>query len=94
MQKEDARNGFPTPHRLIVTEIMNYLHSQRMIQVGDRVNYAGERAVIVFVIDDDCYSQKYGKQTWSYLGKGLGIEMEDGTLYHLPGPDEDLEPYM
>ena len=56
--------------------------------------YAEKPATIVFIIDDDSYSQRYPRKDWSYLGKGLGVEMKDKehTLYHLQTPDEDLEP--
>jgi hypothetical protein len=72
---------------------MKYVGTARTIKVGDHVRYAGIPGVIVFIIDDDCYSQKYSKNRWSYLGKGLGVELYDatGTLYHLNSPDEDLE---
>jgi hypothetical protein len=72
---------------------MNYVDTKKVIQVGDKVRYAGASGVIVFVIDDDSYSEHYPKKDWSYLGKGLGIELLDTerTLYHLDLPDEDLE---
>ena len=73
---------------------MNYNDTDRVIRVGDSVLYAGQRGVIVFVIDDDSYSKQYPKKDWSYLSKGLGVEVQDKehTLYHLETPDEDLEP--
>ena len=71
---------------------MNYVHSDQPIRVGDRVTYAGSPGVIVFVIDDDSYSKAYERQHWSYLKKGFGFELDDGTLFHLDEPDEDLEP--
>lgn len=73
---------------------MKYLDTERVIQVGDHVLYAGAPGVIVFVIDDDSYSEEYPKKDWSHLGKGLGVELRDQTrtLYHLDTPDEDLEP--
>jgi hypothetical protein len=70
---------------------MKYLDSETVICVGDRVVYAGSRGVIVFIIDDDSYSGKYEKAHWSYLNKGLGVELDDGTLIHFDSPDEDLE---
>ena len=73
---------------------MKYLDSETLIRVGDKVAYAGSPGVIVFVIDDDSYSDRYPKEAWSSLGKGLGLELQDGTLYHLDTPDEDLEPIM
>ncbi len=73
---------------------MRYIGTNRVIHVGDSVLYAGDPGVVVFVIDDDSYSDRYTKGSWSYLTKGLGIELQDKaqTLYHLDAPDEDLEP--
>jgi len=73
---------------------MKYNDSNKVIRVGDRVLYAGAPGVIVYVIDDDSYSKRYLKKDWSYLRKGLGVELRDKerTLYHLETPDEDLEP--
>ncbi len=74
--------------------MMKYLDTEDVIRVGDSVTYHGDPGVIVFVIDDDSYSAAYPKDHWSYLRKGLGIELQDETrtLYHLDSPDEDLEP--
>jgi hypothetical protein len=73
---------------------MTYMDTEKVVRVGDKVLYAGQPGVIVFVIDDDTYSDRYLKENWSYLGRGLGIELQDETrtLYHLDSPDEDLEP--
>jgi hypothetical protein len=73
---------------------MKYQDTNQVIRVGDSVLYAGQPGVIVFVVDDDNYSKQYAKEDWSYLGKGLGVEIQDKerTLYHLETPDEDLEP--
>ncbi len=73
---------------------MKYNDTDKQILVGDKVLYAGAPAIIAFVIDDDSYSKRYPKKDWSYLGKGLGVELQDKehTLYHLDSPDEDLEP--
>ena len=38
---------------------MKYLDSEQVIRVGDKVVYAGSPGVIVFVIDDDSYSDGY-----------------------------------
>jgi hypothetical protein len=75
---------------------MQYVNTDRMIRVGDKVQYAGDPGVIVFVIDDDSYSDRYPKMHWSYLARGLGVELQDEsrTLYHLDSPDEDLEPAL
>ena len=75
---------------------MKYLGSEKVVRVGDNVLYAGNPGVIVFIIDDDRYSDRYSKENWSYLGKGLGVELQDETrtLYHLNSSEEeeDLEP--
>jgi hypothetical protein len=70
---------------------MKYCNSQDVVNVGQRVMYAGRPGAIVFVIDDDSYSDRYAKEHWSYLGSGLGIELDNGTLYRLDTPDEDLD---
>jgi hypothetical protein len=84
----------PFPGNHVHVFEMQYIDTKKVIHVGDSVLYAGAPGVIVFVIDDDSYSERYTKENWSYLGKGLGIEIQDKarTLYHLIGPDEDLEP--
>jgi hypothetical protein len=71
---------------------MKYQRTDRTIRVGDEVLYAGSPGVIVFIIDDDSYSDAFKKEHWSYLDKGFGMELRDGTLYHFDTPDEDLEP--
>ncbi len=73
---------------------MKYCDSEKTIRVGDKVLHAGSSGVIVFVIDDDRYSDAYKKEDWSYLGQGFGVELQDGTLYHYDSPDEDLEPVL
>jgi hypothetical protein len=77
-----------------VRGIMKYMETEKVIQVGDNVLYHGAPGVIVFVIDDARYCDRYPEEHWSYLGKGLGVELQDDTrtLYHLDSPDEDLEP--
>jgi hypothetical protein len=58
---------------------MKYYDSEKVVQVGDRILYDGTPGVIVFVVDDDSYSDEYTKDNWSYLGRGLGVQMQDGT---------------
>ena len=70
---------------------MKYESTDRDIRVGDRIHYAGMPGLIVFIINDDSYCDRYPREHWAYLGTGLGVEIQDGTLYHLDGPDEDLE---
>ncbi len=73
---------------------MTYHGTEKTIHVGDHVLYAGDPGLIVFVVEDDSYSDRYSRDAWSYLGSGLGVELADEaqTLYHLDAPDEDLEP--
>jgi hypothetical protein len=71
--------------------MMKYLGSEKVIRLGDHVVYAGNPGVVVFMIEDDSYSDRYDKKSWSYLNKGFGVELQDGTLYHFDSPDEDLE---
>ncbi len=74
---------------------MTYHDSTQSIKVGDKVTHGGRRGIIVFVIDDDSYTDRYPRENWSYLGKGFGVELEEGewrgTLIHSDSPDEDLE---
>lgn len=73
---------------------MTYRDSEKVIHVGDCVFYAGARGRVVFIVDDDEYSKDYPKEGYSYLGKGIGVEIDDPsrTLFHLEIPDEDLSP--
>ncbi len=75
---------------------MKYWGSEQVVRVGDKVLYAGAPGTIVFIIDDDSYSDRYPREHWSYLGRGLGVELQDEaqTLYHLNSAEEeeDLEP--
>jgi len=79
---------------------MKYTGTRQDIRVGDKVLYAGTPGVVVFVIDDDSYSDRYPSEAWSYLDRGLGVELQDGawqgTLFHFDSPDgeEDLEPIV
>ena len=73
---------------------MQYFDTNKSVRVGDRILYAGSPGTVVYVIDDDSYSERFTSEQWSYLGKGLGLELEDGTLYHLDTVDEDLEPLL
>jgi hypothetical protein len=77
---------------------MKYHSTDQRVQVGDVVRYFGEEGKIVFVIDDDSFSTPYPKEHWSYLGKGVGIEMQNGKwkgnlfVITTSETDEDLEP--
>jgi hypothetical protein len=77
---------------------MKYWGTEKTVRVGDRITYAGIQGVVVFIVNDDSYSEKYPKEHWSDLGSGLGIELEEGswngTLFHLNSSEEeeDLKP--
>ena len=76
---------------------MKYQGTQKTVRVGDKITYAGVPGVVVYIIDDDSYSEKYPKEHCSYLGSGLGIELQEGNqtgLIHLNSSEEeeDLEP--
>ena len=77
---------------VLIGAAMTYADSDKKIQVGDKVTYAGAIGTVVFIVDDDAYSEGFPKQHWSYLKNGFGIELQDGTLYHMNSPDEDLVP--
>ena len=77
---------------------MKYAGTEKTVRVGDNVLYAGKQGVVVFIVDDGGYSDKYPREHWSYLGSGLGVELQEGewegTLFHLNSSEEeeDLEP--
>lgn len=74
---------------------MRYWGSEKEVRVGDHVLYAGSPARIVFIVDDDSFSDRYPRQHWADYGKGFGVELQDETrtLYFLDTSEEeeDLE---
>ena len=71
---------------------MDYHETETRISLGDKVTYAGAPATIVFIINDNLYSEAYRDDYWPTLIFGLGFELEDRchTLVYLDAPDEDL----
>ena len=65
-------------------------HTGQPVRVGDRIRYDGPGRV-VFVVDDGSYAPDYPKEHWSYLRTGIGIVLDDGNMFVLNEPDEDLE---
>lgn len=65
-------------------------HSGDEIHVGDRVCYAGETGIIVFVIDRCEYSTEYPESDWSDYGTGFMIETPAFGRVMLDEADEDL----
>jgi hypothetical protein len=57
---------------------MKYQGKDKNVRVGDKVRYAGKEGEVVFIVDDDCYSERYPKEHWSYSGKGFGVELQVG----------------
>ena len=78
-------------------EAVNYVGTERRIMVGDKVSYSGRPGLIVFVISDNSFSERY-PEVWSTCATGIGVELQEGewrgTLFELPEPDEDLEPIV
>jgi hypothetical protein len=67
------------------------------VHIGDRVNIrAGSSQPIlgdiVFVIDNDEYSDEFTRADWSQYERGFMIRLDDGTLIMYPDAnDEHLE---
>ncbi len=61
-----------------------------VILLHDVILYASNRGRVVFIIEDDQYSAPFPKQEWEYLKKGIGLQMNDSTVYVLDKSDEDL----
>jgi len=70
---------------------LKYYKSDQTVKIGDEVTYGGTPGIVVFIIDDDEYSVKYPKSIWSYLGKGVGIELQlsTPTLCYLDTIDDE-----
>ena len=53
------------------------------VRIGDRVKLSNrEGGVVVFSVDADEYSDDYPKGDWAYLGKGIMVKTDAGTLIH------------
>lgn len=62
------------------------------VLIGDIVNLgAGERAVVVCIIDDNVAGEGYKLSDWAYLERGVVFRSEKcGDTYFIK-PDEDTE---
>jgi hypothetical protein len=58
------------------------------VVIGDRVDYAGRRVVII--LDTDSFSSSFPQSEWSYLGRGFMLEVGGYGLVHLEQSDQDL----
>ena len=67
-----------------------YLENKQAISVGDLITYGGKSGRIIFIIQDGQFSPDYLEKDWSYLKKGIGIQIDGGDLFCLEEPDEDL----
>ncbi len=70
---------------------MNYENGKPIV-VGDDVLYGGKSGRIVFLIEEGVFSPGFSEKEWSYKKKGIGIQLQDGSLFCLDEPDEDLIP--
>jgi hypothetical protein len=59
---------------------MKYSESNRDVRVGDEVLYDGCRGLVVYIVDDDSYSDRYPKEFYSVLGSGFGVEWQEGAV--------------
>lgn len=64
--------------------------SGKEVKLNDAVTYGGQAGRVVFIIESAEFSPKFKKSEWDYLKKGIGIELEDSTMFHLDEVDEDL----
>ena len=74
---------------------MPYYHeTNRRVLLGDKVLYAGDRATIVFIVEDGEYLPYYKREYWAQFRGGIGVMRKDNELFVLydPESEEDLEP--
>lgn len=69
-----------------------HYESGRRIVAGDKVTYGNKPGRVVFLIEEASFLPGFPKDEWEYLGSGIGIELDDGTVFHLKDADEDLIP--
>jgi hypothetical protein len=81
-----------------MVDIMKYHSSSQEVKVGDKVRFAGRLGAIVFLVNEDVYSEKYPREHWSFLEDGFGVEIEEpgdwqGALFvlHSSEEEEDLK---
>jgi hypothetical protein len=69
---------------------MNYA-SGELARLWDRVEvWTGNRAIVVFSIDTDEFSEDFPKAGWVYLGRGVMLESQQAGLIHYEEPDEGM----
>lgn len=71
--------------------MVNYFQTSRVIKVGDRIRYGGRPGQIVFVVENRAFSPSHLKKEWCDIENGIGVRTDNGQLFLLPNPDEDLE---
>jgi hypothetical protein len=70
-------------------DVQQYWRGAERVAVGDLVEYAGCAAVIVFVLEPESFSEGFAAADWAYLGRGVGVLQENGTLYVLQDASEE-----
>jgi hypothetical protein len=64
----------------------------KLIRLGDRIDIGfAEKGVVVFSLDTDEFSPDFPKDDWAYLGPGVMVQLDGGTLVFLDAPDEHTE---
>ena len=59
--------------------------------MNDVVTYGGQLGKVVFIIETREFISGFKRAEWEYLNEGIGVELEDATLFHLDEVDEDLK---
>ena len=62
------------------------------IVIGDHITYGGKRGRVVFILDEGAFLEGFKSEDWAYLNEGIGIQLENGSIFCLQAPDEDLIP--
>jgi len=66
--------------------------TQAEIKLHDFVTYAGQRARVVFIADTGEFSDEFKNEAeGNFFKTGIGLKMDDATLFHLDEIDEDLK---
>ncbi len=65
--------------------------SGEIARLWDRVEvWPGNRAIVVFSIDTDEFSEDFPKAAWAYLGRGVMLQTEQAGLIHFEDPDNAM----
>ena len=67
-----------------------HYQSGEEIQVGDRIDYAGQPGTVVFVLGTRSFAPGFPEKDWSYLGRGFMVDVQGMGLIHFEEADEDL----